>query len=162
VPKKTILSVIVIFIKLNSTLISINEVRFFLNSFNKKSQTNNNKFDCTRLTPEEVYIATSIPKMTSFHDEFSSHKSQRNKSLLIENELIKLKPAEEAESVSPVPTSDLDAPTSWLSLKVIACGMRKYAQLPIPAVNFFIDKGDFGDDAGFWAETKEGCSCGEL
>ncbi len=150
-------------------MISINvRFDFFLNSFNEKSQTNNNKFDCTppdetsRLTPEEVYIATSIPKMTSFHDEFSSHKSQRNKSLLIENELIKLKSAEEAESVSPVPTSDLDAPTSWLSLKVIACGMRKYAQLPIPAVNFFIDKGDFGDDAGFWAETKEGSSCGEL
>lgn len=87
----------------------------------------------------------------------------------VENELQKF--AAHSSSPSADLDSECDARTereeassvpSWLSLKVIACGMRKYAQLPIPAVNFFIDKGDFGDDAGFWAEAQEGSACGKL
>jgi len=48
----------------------------------------------------------------------------------------------------------------WLGLKVLACGMKKGAGLPIPVDNFHIDRGDFGDDAGFWSETGQGCACG--
>ncbi len=35
-----------------------------------------------------------------------------------------------------------------IGLKVIACGMKKDTRLPIPHANYFIDKGNFGDDAG--------------
>lgn len=91
-------------------------------------------------------------------------------SMHIENELHKFANSSspstdlgnESETQTRENVADEAQPASWLSLKVIACGMRKYAQLPIPAVNFFIDKGDFGDDAGFWAETQEGSACGKF
>lgn len=38
--------------------------------------------------------------------------------------------------------------------------MNKKAQLPIPKANFFIEKGDFGDDAGFWSENSFGDAIG--
>ena len=47
-----------------------------------------------------------------------------------------------------------------LGLKVVACGMRKYGQLPIPIENYFIEKGDFGDDAGFCSENSTGYAFG--
>ena len=51
-------------------------------------------------------------------------------------------------------------PHGWLGLKVVACGMNKKAKLPIPKANYFIDKGDFGDDAGFWCENAVGDAIG--
>lgn len=38
--------------------------------------------------------------------------------------------------------------------------MPKHGKLPIPRANFFIDKGDFGDDAGFWSENDDGSAIG--
>ena len=49
-----------------------------------------------------------------------------------------------------------------LGLKVFACGMCKGGKLPIPKDNFFIDKGNFGDDAGFHAENLVGDALGKL
>lgn len=51
-------------------------------------------------------------------------------------------------------------PHGWLGLKVVACGMNKKGKLPIPKANYFIDKGDFGDDAGFWCENAVGDAIG--
>ena len=51
-------------------------------------------------------------------------------------------------------------PLTKLGLKVVACGMRKYGQLPIPVENYFIEKGDFGDDAGFCSENSTGYAFG--
>lgn len=53
-------------------------------------------------------------------------------------------------------------PDGWLGLKVFACGMNKKGKLPIPKANFFIEKGDFGDDAGFWSENAVGDAIGEF
>lgn len=47
-----------------------------------------------------------------------------------------------------------------LGLRVVACGMPKDTQLPIPKNNFFIDKGNFGDDAGFWSENSYAAAIG--
>jgi protein phosphatase PTC7 len=47
-----------------------------------------------------------------------------------------------------------------LGFKVLACGMRKNGPLPIPKPNYFIDKGDFGDDAGFFSENVYGDAIG--
>ena len=38
--------------------------------------------------------------------------------------------------------------------------MKKNAKLPIPKPNYFIDKGDFGDDAGFYSENVYGDAIG--
>ena len=38
---------------------------------------------------------------------------------------------------------------STFSLEIIACGMQKNTQLPIPHENFSLTNGTFGDDAGF-------------
>jgi hypothetical protein len=48
----------------------------------------------------------------------------------------------------------------WLGLKVVACGLKKGGQLPIPKANYFIDKGNFGDDAGFHSENNLGDAIG--
>ena len=40
--------------------------------------------------------------------------------------------------------------------------MCKGGKLPIPKDNFFIDKGNFGDDAGFHAENLVGDALGKL
>ena len=48
----------------------------------------------------------------------------------------------------------------WLGFKVIACGMKKNGKLPIPKPNYFIEKGDFGDDAGFYSENVYGDAIG--
>lgn len=53
-------------------------------------------------------------------------------------------------------------PHGWLGLKVVSCGMNKKGKLPIPKANYFIDKGDFGDDAGFWCENAAGDAIGNL
>ncbi len=44
-------------------------------------------------------------------------------------------------------------PTGWLGFHVVACGMSKQTALPIPPANFFLERGDFGDDAAFWCEN---------
>jgi hypothetical protein len=50
--------------------------------------------------------------------------------------------------------------TGKAGLKVVACGMPKNGRLPIPKQNYFIDKGHFGDDAGFWSENDEASAIG--
>jgi hypothetical protein len=53
-----------------------------------------------------------------------------------------------------------DKSTIRLGLKMSVCGMSKDAKLPIPKANYFIDKGNFGDDAGFFAENSFGEAIG--
>jgi hypothetical protein len=38
--------------------------------------------------------------------------------------------------------------------------MKKNGKLPIPKPNYFIEKGDFGDDAGFYSENVYGDAIG--
>ena len=47
-----------------------------------------------------------------------------------------------------------------LGFKVVACGMCKGGKLPIPKNNYFVDRGHFGDDAGFWSENYSGDAIG--
>ena len=115
-----------------------------------KKQSSGNIYES--LTQDDIYLTSSNSlKKQSFTNEFTKYK-KNNKQQPIDKITTNFKPTDECDKPNES--------EKRLSLKVVACGMKKYGKLPIPTKNYFIEKGDFGDDAGFWSETKDGCACG--
>ncbi|CAF0872149.1 unnamed protein product [Brachionus calyciflorus] len=116
-----------------------------------------------------------IPKKNKFRDEFyskSRHSINQQISSIFthenkENEFKSLS-SFSRYSLSPYIVNSnteqylINQPISKpkLGLSVVSCGMNKKGRLPIPQINFLIDKGDFGDDAGFVAQNLIGDALG--
>ena len=103
-------------------------------------------------------IAFKIPKKNRFKDEFFlkpklgipssfSNENESKTSILKDYD------------IQPYVINSNEQKTR-LGLRVVACGMNKKFRLPIPRSNFVLDKGNFGDDAGFVAENMFGDAFG--
>lgn len=121
-------------------------------SFEKKNKSAGSVYES--LTQDDIYLTDALPQKKSFTKEFvKRYQSTKKKPDDIDQGIFNFKQDADYEQKA-------SEPEKRLSLKVVACGMKKYGTLPIPKENYFIEKGDFGDDAGFWSETKDGCACG--
>ena len=135
-----------------STIVNnqLNDYKEVINNENEKSVSiTNSNIECTNeikkvefdSKTDDIDETNSTPLKTS---KFKSEFRKNSKSLV--------------NSIPPA-IQKINVPAEYngsprkLNLKVVACGMQKNGRLPIPKANYFIDKGNFGDDAGFWSEN---------
>lgn len=132
---------------------------------NKKYVSNNNSpdnfinknIDDFNLNQEQ--IAFNIPKKNAFKDEFFlKPKLTIPTSFLNDQNNLKTKIFQDFDIKPYVINSDEQK--MRLGLRVVSCGMNKKFRLPIPRSNFVLDRGNFGDDAGFVAENMFGDAFG--
>ena len=108
-----------------------------------------------------------LPKKISFNQEFSRRKTQTNRiPIQINTQINIIDDHNSINYLAPfnvVPsTAQVEKPYGWLGLEVVACGINKLSKLPLPKNNYSIETGDFGDDAGFWAENVTGDAIGNF
>jgi len=99
------------------------------------------------LTPEQL---TQLDKIEQMRVKLSTMKQQREKDKEKEVLLAKL----HEENFKP------NGITLKLGINVTSCGIKKDWVLPIALENHYIDRGNFGDDAGFWCEHEDACVIG--
>lgn len=149
---------------------SVDNALFHDNRIQKPSSLFENNYD---------QLVLDIPKKKSFSEEFFKPKTTQNQIGQAVNNRTTYVTTNNNTTISNVmkendtmvndyissyiaspPSLTFEKPSGWLGFKVIACGMRKNGQLPIPKPNYFIDRGDFGDDAGFYSENVYGDAIG--
>lgn len=94
--------------------------------------------------------STHIPNKAGFKNEFVSCSKQR----------ILIPPSSIQQSAGMLLQPEIVKPEGWLGFRVSACGTHKGGRPPVPKSNFFIERGHFGDDAGFWSENLAGDAIG--
>jgi hypothetical protein len=106
-------------------------------------------YDASEISKNENHqISSANGKENITQEIFSSVKENETHKLVNESKI-----SCAVKSTTTIEDSN-ETKGPMLGLKVFACGMCKGGKLPIPKENFFIEKGNFGDDAGFHAENS--------